>query len=1038
MIDAMIRWSLANRLFVLVGAAALIVWGVLQMRQMPVDVFPDLTAPTVTVITEAHGMAPEETEQLITFPLESALNGASGVRRVRSSTSVGISVVWVEFEWGSDIYTARQLVAEKIQLVAPSLPPEIDPPVLSPISSIMGEILFVGLRAEDGAHSPGDLRTVADWQVRRRLMAVPGVSQVVPIGGDVMQYQVQVRPEKLAEHRVTLEEVVEAVRATNQNTSAGFYEQGGQEYLIYGLGRVGSTEDIANAVVRPDPKAPLRVMDLADVVMGSAIKRGDAAINGAPAVVMGIQKQPGVNTLKLSEELEAALQTVAEGLPEGMILEQRLLRQADFIETAVDNVTHALRDGALLVILIIGFFLLSGRATLITALAIPLSLVVTVLVLSAMGASLNTMTLGGMAIAVGALVDDAIIDVENVVRRLRERAAAGHQGSLLETVYLASKEVRGSIVFATMIIILVFLPLFFLQGVEGRLLQPLGVAYVVSLAASLLVALTVTPVLCALLLPGSRAVRDGEEPGPVRWLRRHYDALLSRVIGAWPLLVGLSVVGVVVAAVGAWSADRTFLPEFNEGALTISVVSFPGTSLAESNRLGDQVERILLEQPEVQATSRRTGRAELDEHAQGIHASEIDVRLEKKERSEAALLAELRRRFESVVGANVVIGQPISHRIDHMISGTRANIAVKIFGEDLGELRRLAEEVRAQMEGVPGVVDLAVEEQSNLPLAKVHFDRDALATYGLQVDDVAETIETAFYGRTVSRVLEEGRAVDLVVRYPEEALEDLDAVRQTMIPTAGGAWVPLEALADIQRDRGPNQISRENGQRKIVVMSNVGEGQALGAVVEEVSRRVSANVVMPPGYFVEYGGQFEAAQEATRTLSWLSLMVVLGIFLLLYVALSSGRDAGLVMLNLPLALIGGVIGVYVSGGVISVASLIGFITLFGIATRNGIMLVTHIRHLVEEEGVRDPLEAVSRGASERLAPILMTALASGLGLLPLALASGEPGSEIQAPMAIVIVFGLISSTALNMVVVPAVMLRFGSVARAVRGEDARA
>ena len=1029
MIDNIIRWSLHNRLFIIMGAVALIIWGFIQARQMPVDVFPDLTAPTVTVITEAHGMAPEETEKLVTFPLESALNGASGVRRVRSSTSVGISVVWVEFDWGTDIYTARQVVSEKLQLVGPSLPRELDPPVLAPISSIMGEILFIGLSSESLPQH--ELRTVADWDIRRRLLAVPGVSQVVPIGGGVQQFQVQVRPADLAKHEVTLDDVVDAVSATNENTSAGFYEQGGQEYLIHGLGRVGSARDIALAVIKPRQGGAVRVLDVADVVVGTSIKRGDAAINATPGVVLGIQKQPGVNTLALTAQLEGVLDDIERGLPQGAELDRRLLRQADFIDTGVNNVSEALRDGSLLVILIIGLFLLSGRATLITALAIPLSLVVSVLVLDAMGASLNTMTLGGMAIAVGALVDDAIIDVENVVRRLRERRSQDPSAHVdtLEIVFAASKEIRGSIVFATLIIVLVFLPLFFLHGVEGRLLEPLGVAYVVSLGASLVVALTITPVLCSLLLPTSRAVTATEEPRLIRALRGAYEPLLERAMRAWPALVALSTVGVIIAGVAASKAGRAFLPEFNEGALTISVVTFPGTSLEQSNRLGHRVETILLQHPEVSATSRRTGRAELDEHAQGINASEIDVRLEMKDRSEAELLAAIRHDLDAVAGANIVIGQPISHRIDHMISGTRANIAVKIFGPDLGELRRLGARVNAQMEGVPGVVDLATEEQANLPFARVRFKRDALARYGLQVRDVAETIETAFYGRTVSRVLTGAYAFDLVVRYPDDARANLETIKQTMIPAPGGAWVPLEALADIRRDRGPNQISRESGQRKIVVMCNVGDGQDLGSVVEEIQRRVTTNVDLPAGYHVEYGGQFEAAGEAARTLLILSTLVILGIFLLLYVALSSARDAMLVMLNLPLALIGGVAGVYVSGGVISIASIIGFITLFGIATRNGIMMVTHARHLVDVEGVTDPREAILRGASERLAPILMTALASGLGLLPLAMASGEPGSEIQAPMAIVILCGLVTSTILNMFVVPAVMLEFGSLSK---------
>jgi CzcA family heavy metal efflux pump len=802
MIDGIIRWSLQNRLFVLVGAAAFIVWGAISASQMPVDVFPDLTAPTVTVVAEAHGMAPEEVERLITFPVESALNGATGVRRVRSATSVGISVVWVEFEWGTDIFRARQVVTEKLQLVGATLPPEIDPPVLAPISSVMGEILFIGLTSD--TLDPRDLRTAADWDVRRRLLAVPGVAQVIPMGGAVQQFQVQVRPHDLARHGVTLDEVVDAVSATNENTSAGFYEQAGQEYLIYGLGRVGAVEDIARAVVRPREGGSLLVMDVADVVTGNSITRGTAAVNGGPGIVIGIQKQPGVNTLALNDRINVVLDDIERSLPAGVKLERSLLRQADFIEAGVTNVSHALRDGSILVVLIIGLFLLSGRATIITALAIPLSLVVSVLVLDAMGASLNTMTLGGMAIAVGALVDDAIIDVENVVRRLREKPGAD-PATILEIVFLASKEIRGSIVFATAIIVLVFVPLFFLSGVEGRMLEPLGIAYVVSLAASLVVALTVTPVLCSLLLPTSRTVRSSVEPFLIRWLRAAYDPVLKLVLPMWPALVAVSLAGVIAAGAAATQAGQAFLPEFNEGALTIAVVTFPGTSLAESDQLGLTAEKMLLKHPEVVSTGRRTGRAELAEHAQAIHSSEIEVQLKMLDRSEAQMLAAMRRDFAQLPGTNVIIGQPISHRIDHMISGTRANIAVKIFGPDLHELRRVAQLVNNEMEAVPGVVDLAIEEQSNLPIAQVSFKREALAVHGLKIRDVAETIETAFYGRNVSRILDGAYAYDLVVRYPNDARENLDTIRQTLIPTPGGAWVPLEAVAQIDRVRGPTR-----------------------------------------------------------------------------------------------------------------------------------------------------------------------------------------------------------------------------------------
>lgn len=1024
MIDAILKGALQNRLVVLTLAVACIVWGAVEIPRMPVDVFPDLTAPTVTVVTEAHGMAPEEVEQLVTFPIESAVAGAPDVRRVRSASSVGFSVVYVEFDWGADVFLSRQLVAEKLQLVQPTLPAEVEPPVLAPVTSVMGEIVFVAMTSE--TTSPRDLRTIADRDVRRRLMAIPGVAQVVPIGGRVHQIQVVVRPPDLATHGVTLDEVADAVAESNENASAGFHEVNGQESLIYTLGRAESLDEIADSVIGPrEHGIPLRVRDVADVRIGDAIARGDGAFDTDPAVVLVVRKQPGANTLELTGRIDEVLDSLDRELPEGVMIHRDLPRQADFIENGVDNVAHALRDGALLVVLIIGVFLVSSRATFITALAIPLSLVVAAMVLHAMGATLNTMSLGGMAIAVGALVDDAIIDVENVVRRLREKQPTSF-ADRLQVVFDASREVRGSIVFATFIIVLVFAPLFALHGVEGRMLAPLGIAYVVSLLASLVVALTVTPVLCLMLLPRSRAVSRGDTPWLVRTLERLYRPVLERIVGAWPALLVASGVAVVIAGSFGVRAGRAFLPAFNEGALTVSVVTIAGTSLDASNELGQRVERILLTHPEVIATGRRTGRAELDEHSQGVHASEIEVTLQMGERSEAEMLAAMREDLTDIAGANIVIGQPISHRIDHMLSGTRANIAVKIFGPDLDELDRIATEVEAAMQGVDGVVDLSIEEATLTPMTTVDLDRAALASHELRVHEVAEALETAFYGRTVSRVFDGTFAYDLVVRFPRRAWEDIDALRDTRIATPSGAWVPLQALAAVRPDRGPTQIARENGQRKRVVMCNVGGGRDLGTVVAEVQATIAEQVDLPPGYRVEYGGQFEAAEAAARTLSLVGAGVIAGILVLLIAALTSMRDAVVVMLNLPLALIGGVAGVYVSGGVISVASLIGFITLFGIATRNGIMMISHVRHLAYDEG-HGAREAVLRGATERLTPILMTALATALGLLPLALALGQPGSEIQAPMAIVILCGLVSSTALNMVVVPAMMLRFGSV-----------
>ena len=1022
MISQVVRWSLANKLFVILAAAGLSAWGAFEAARMPVDVFPDLTAPTVTVVAEAHGMAPQEAETLITFPIETALNGASGVRRVRSSTSVGSAVIWADFEWGTDIYRARQIVSEKLQLVRGSLPPGAPPPVLAPVSSIMGEIMFIALKSD--RHNAMELKTVADWTLRRRLLSVPGVAQVIPIGGDTKQYQVTVRPERLSVYGLTFDQVIEAVRATNKNASAGFVQSGGQEYLIRGLGRARTVEDIGDTVIALRNGIPVKVREVAAVRIGPALKRGAGSHNGEPAVVIGIQKQPDTNTLALTEELDRVMAEVGASLPEGMSIKTRIFRQADFISLAVANVGDALRDGAILVVAIVFIFLLSWRATFISLLAIPLSLVAAVLILKAFDVGINTMTLGGMAIALGALVDDAIIVVENVARRLRINRLAADPRPALHVVGAATQEIQGSIVFATLIIMLVFLPLFFLSGVEARLLMPLGLAYVAALAASLAVAVTVTPALSALLLPRSRSITREEEPVLGRVLKRRYAQVLDTGLRHWKLLAAASGVALIMAGAFLFSAGRSFLPDFNEGSLTISAVTLPGTSLEQSDALAGMVERLILEQPEAVTTARRTGRAELDEHAQGVNASEIDVALRMRDRSKEAFLVDLRNSLAAVPGINITIGQPISHRIDHMLSGTRANIAVKLFGPDLTELRRLAEEIRRQMEPVGGVVDLSVEQQPDVPVLTVDFRRDAIARHGLRAGEVAEAVEAAFVGAEVSRILEGQAAFDLVVRYPEAARADAEAVRNTRLTTSTGAQIPLKALADIRRDRGPNTISRENVQRKIVIMANVAGRDLLG-VVNEIRRNVGTNIELPSGYHVEYGGQFESATEATNRLTVLSVVVIAGVFLLLYMAFHSVRDAALVMINLPLALIGGVAGVYVAGGVLSVASIIGFITLFGIATRNGVMLVAHIRHLKESGEARDFDEAVRQGASERLIPILMTALATALALVPLALRAGEPGSEIQSPMAIVILFGLLTSTPLNMIVLPALYRRFG-------------
>ncbi|RLJ18368.1 CusA/CzcA family heavy metal efflux RND transporter [bacterium endosymbiont of Escarpia laminata] len=1028
MIAQTIGWSLRNRLFVLAGAALLLGWGLYETLRMPVDVFPDLTAPTVTLVTEAHGMAPREVESLITFPLETAMNGASGVRRVRSHTAVGLSVVYVEFEWGTDIYQARQIVAEKMQLARSALPPDIAAPVLAPVASVMGEILFIALTSD--RHDAIELKTTADWYLRRRLLAVQGVAEVIPYGGKTRQYQVLLRPDRLSAYGVGVNEVMEALGRGNTNVSAGFYTEGGQEYLIQGLGRLDDPADIAATVVALRGGEPVTVGHLAEVRIGAAPTRGSAAKNGRPAVVIGIQKQPGANTLELTERLDVVLGEVQQGLPEGMQLATHIFRQADFISVSIENLLAALRDGGLLVVAVVVLFLASGRATAITLLAIPLSLMTAILAMKALDATINTMTLGGMAIALGALVDDAIIVVENIVRRLREREALpeAQRAPVMEVVFNATREIQGSIVFATLIIMLVFLPLFFLSGVESRLMQPLGFAYVVSLAASLLVAVTVTPALASLWMPRSRTILRGHETWLARGLKAVYRVILSATIGWWRTITLVSVLALAVTLAAMLTAGRSFLPEFNEGSLTVSAVTLPGTSLEQSDQLGRRVEEILLSHPEVVATARRTGRAELDPHAQGIHASEMEVTLNMGERSKEALLAALRQDLSALPGMNIVIGQPISHRIDHMLSGTRANIAVKIFGPQLHELRRLAEQVKGVAEGVTGAVDIAVEQQADIPFITVRFRRDAMARHGLRVDDLAETLEAAFYGIPVTRIRDGEASFDLTVRYQPAVLESLESMRETPVTVPSGAQVPLHALADVIKDRGPNAISRENVQRKIVVMVNVAD-RDLGGVVRDIRDGVQRKVPLPAGYHVEYGGQFESAEEAARTLLVLGTVVVVAVFLLLTVAFGTARDATLIMLNLPLALIGGVFGMYASGGVLSVATLIGFITLFGIATRNGVMLVAHIQHLARDEGMTDPRETVKRAALERLIPILMTALAAGLALVPLALSAGQPGSEIQAPMAVVILYGLFSSTALNMLVVPALYVRFGAAFR---------
>ena len=1023
MLDKLMQISLKNRLVVLLAALALFGAGAYVTLDMPVDVFPDLTAPTVSIMTESHGMAPEEVEKLVTFPIETAVNGASGVRRVRSNSIQGLSTVWVEFDWGTDIYVARQIVNEKLQVMRGALPEGVDAPVLAPITSIMGEIMLVGLTAEET--SPMELRTLADFTVAKRIQSVPGVSQVLVYGGETQQYQVRVDPYKVASRGLTLNHVLKAVAEANINATGGVFVNSGQEYLIRGLGRVRDIQDIGRTVVAVQDQVPVLVKDLAEVVVAPAFRLGTASISNKDGILLVVAKQPEANTLRLTEEILGTLEQMKPSLPADVVMHTGIFRQADFIEVAVENVVGALRDGAILVTIVLFLFLLNLRTTLISVLAIPLSLVVAFLSMRLFGMSVNTMTLGGMAIAIGVLVDDAIIYVENVYRRIRQNAARSEseRRPFDEVVAAASSEIRSPIAMATFIVIVVFVPLFFLGGLEGRMLKPLGFAYVVSILASLLVAVTVTPALSSFLLRRADRDREARDSWLVRQLKRLYEPSLQVVLRRKGLVISASALLVAAALAVLPLFGRSFLPEFNEGTFNISLATLPGTALQESDELGSMVETILLANDAVVSTARRTGRTELDEHSLGSHAHELEVQLDLSRKTKDEVLAELRRDLAMVPGTNITIGQPISHRIDHMLSGTRAAIAVKLYGPDLYELRRLAEQIRQEMAEVDGLVDLFVDQQTDVPQVRIQADRERMAQYGLRPADIDELIDVAFLGVATSQVYDGEHRHDLVVRFAPEYRGDLESIRKTLIDTPAGGAIPLEMVADIRADRGPNYISRENVQRKIVIQANVA-GRDLRGAVEEIRANIDTNLDLPRGYFVEFGGQFESEERATRTVTLLSIISLLAIALALYMEFSSFRQAALVMVNLPLALIGGIVSVFLTEGIISIASLVGFITLFGIAVRNGILMVSHYNHLIEKEGL-SLSAAVMQGSMERLSPILMTAMTTGLALIPLALAGDKPGSELESPMAIVILGGLVTATLLNLVVVPALYLKWG-------------
>ncbi len=1023
MINSILKYALNHRAAVLIAAAAMLIYGGWTVTRLPVDVFPDLNRPVVTVLTESHGLAPDEVETLVTIPVESVLSGMPGVTRVRSSSGIGIAIVHAEFEWGTDIFKNRQLVTERLQLLAGRLPDGVIP-ALAPVSSIMGEIQFVGLTSEDAAVSPMDLRTLADWTVRPRLMTISGVSQVVVMGGEVKQYQILLSSEKMQFHGLSLEEVRHVLSKISENTTGGFLNVGEKEFLIRPLGRVASVEDIENSYVGLHLGKPVLVKDIAQVRIGPKNKRGEGSINAKHAVVMTIQKQPGADTVALTKRIDAELKSLQKVLPANIRIESDLFKQSRFIETSIHNVEAAMRDGAIMVAIVLFLFLVNFRTTAITLIAIPLSFVATAIVFKLMGLSVNTMTLGGLAIAVGELVDDAIVDVENIFRRLKENVKSPHPQSVLQVIYRASSEIRNSIVLSTVIVVLVFIPLFALSGIEGRLFTPLGIAYIISLSASLLVSITVTPVLSYYFLPKARALEKGDGR-IVLFLKKHVRNLLQRTIHRPVLVLGGAALLLIAVLIPFPFIGTSFLPPFNEGTATIGVAAGPGISLAASDALGKKAEEALLSIPEVKSTIRRTGRAEMDEHAEGVHWHEIDVDFKEGGRDHEIVLQEIRDKIGGIGDVAVNLGQPISHRLDHLLSGVRAQIAVKIFGPDLSELRRLAGETLTALEGVPGLVDLQSEPLVLIPQMKIAINREAASQRGIGAGLLAEDLETALNGVEAASVLEQQRMFDVFLRLDDASRASEETIENTPIKTLpSGQTVLLKEVADLYPSTGPNLIQREDGLRRIVVSANV-RGRDLGSAVKDIEKTITEKVPMPEKYFVKYGGQFESQQKASKLIALLGFLSLAGIFLVLFLHFRSVAVTFQIMLNVPLALIGSLIAIYITERVFSIATLIAFITLCGIASRNGIMLISHYLHLMREEGQGFNIETIIRGSLERLVPVLMTSLSAILALIPLALSRGEPGREILYPVAVVIIGGLISSTLLDILVTPAVFYRFG-------------
>lgn len=1019
MLDKIIRFSLQNRAFVLMAAVLLMVGGIYTTSHIDVDVFPDLNAPTVVVMTEATGMAPEEVERLVTFPVETAMNGASDVRRVRSSSTAGFSVVWVEFDWGTDIYRDRQIVSEKLAEVGESLPPDCGKPTLGPQSSILGEAMIIGLDSD--TTSMQDLRTLADWTFRPRLLSLGGVAQVTVIGGDIKEYQIKLSPEKMKHYDVSLQEVISATESMNRNSTGGVLYEYGNEYIIRGLLSTDDIDGIGRAVVRMQGDVPITLNNIAEIAVGpKAPVLGVASHRGKPAVLMTVTKQPDASTALLTEKLDKAVEDLKSQIPSDVNVSTDIFRQQKFIDSSIDNIKKSLYEGALFVIIVLFFFLMNVRTTLISLVTIPLSLLVSVLTLKFMGLTINTMSIGGMAIAIGSLVDDAIVDVENVFKHLRQNRKLPESERLpvLEVVFNASREVRLPILNSTFIIVVSFVPLFFLTGMEGRMLRPLGIAFITALFASTLVALTLTPVLCSFLLGSEKSDKAGKEPALVRWLQKIYNVALEWVLSHKKLTLGSVAALFAVALALFCSFGSSFLPAFNEGSFTINVSTLPGVSLEESDNVGRRAEMLLLSVPEIKTVARKTGRAELDEHALGANVSEIEAPFELSDRPKSAVVEEIRHKLGTLPGVNVEIGQPISHRIDAMLSGTRANIAIKLFGTDLNKMFEIGNKIKTEISAIPGVVDLNVEQQVERPQLQIVPKREMLAKYGVTPSEFTDMVEVYLAGRTVSRVYEGNRVFDLTVKADDDSRSTIEAIRDMPVDVVGGK-VPFSQIAEIRSAAGPNTINRENVARKIVISANVSDGDLQGAV-NRIRKTINDKVPLPEGYHVEYGGQFESAQSATRTLLVTSLMAILVIFLLLYGQFKNVRQASAVLLNLPLALIGGVFAIFFADGIISIPAIIGFISLFGIATRNGMLLIDRYNEL-RQSGL-SLHDAVMRGSLDRLNPILMTALTSALALIPLALGGDLPGNEIQSPMAKVLLGGLLTSTMLNGFIVPVVYI----------------